>query len=127
LEDHPLGSSWRAEFGDDGTPASRARLGALSPLARAESLPVGAPVPSYLGVVLGEDSRVLARDTHRMVESLRRTGGSARSWTAAGAGHGANESVALHDLGLAVLDFAASVTVTATKRIASGSTTGGTR
>lgn len=126
LDDHPLGSSWRAEFGDDGTPASRARLGALSPLARAESLPVGAPVPSYLGVVLGEDTRVLARDTHRMVESLRRTGGSARSWTAAGAGHGANESVALHDLGLALLDFAASVTVTATKRIASGSTTGGT-
>ncbi|KJL26091.1 Prolyl endopeptidase [Microbacterium oxydans] len=123
LEDHPLGAGWRAEFGDDGTPASRARLGALSPLARAESLPVGAPVPSYLGVVLGEDTRVLARDTHRMVESLRRAGGSARSWTAAGAGHGANESVALHDLGLAVLDFAAEVTSTST----AGTTTGDTR
>ncbi|MGO4490224.1 prolyl oligopeptidase family serine peptidase [Microbacterium sp. 2RAF4] len=121
LEDHPLGAGWRAEFGDDGTPGSRARLGALSPLARAESLPIGAPVPSYLGVVLGEDTRVLARDTHRMVESLRRAGGSARSWTAAGAGHGANESVALHALGLAVLEFAATTT------IASGSTTGGIR
>lgn len=110
LDDHPLGAHWRAEFGDDGTPESRARLRALSPLARAEGLPVGALIPSYLGIVLGQDTRVLARDTHRMVEALREAGGSARSWTAAGAGHGANESAALHELGLAVLDFAAEVT-----------------
>ncbi|MBP5803184.1 S9 family peptidase [Microbacterium maritypicum] len=110
LDDHPLGARWRAEFGDDGTPESRARLRALSPLAQAEALPVGAPIPSYLGVVLGEDTRVLARDTHRMVEALQQAGGSARLWTAAGAGHGANESAALHALGLTVLDFAADVT-----------------
>lgn len=114
LEDHPLGARWRAEFGDDGTPESRTRLRALSPLARAEALPVGAPIPSYLGVVLGEDTRVLARDTHRMVEALQKAGGSARQWTAAGAGHGANESAALHELGLTVLDFAAGVTAGAT-------------
>ncbi|MFJ6533602.1 prolyl oligopeptidase family serine peptidase [Microbacterium sp. NPDC091662] len=110
LDDHPLGSRWRAEFGDDGTPESRTRLRALSPLARAEALPVGSPIPSYLGVVLGEDTRVLARDTHRMVEALQKAGGSARQWTAAGTGHGANESAALHELGLTVLDFAAEVT-----------------
>lgn len=110
LDDHPLGARWRAEFGDDGTPESRARLRTLSPLAQAEALPVGTPIPSYLGVVLGEDTRVLARDTHRMVEALQQAGGSARLWTAAGAGHGANESAALHALGLTVLDFAAEVT-----------------
>ncbi|WP_435748857.1 prolyl oligopeptidase family serine peptidase [Microbacterium sp. PMB16] len=110
LDDHPLGSRWRAEFGDDGTPESRARLRALSPLAGAEALPAGALIPSYLGVVLDEDTRVLARDTHRMVEALRRAGSPARLWTATGAGHGANGTIALHDLGLTVLDFAAEVT-----------------
>ncbi|MGI0520627.1 prolyl oligopeptidase family serine peptidase, partial [Microbacterium maritypicum] len=75
LDDHPLGARWRAEFGDDGTPGSRARLRTLSPLAQAEALPVGTPIPSYLGVVLGEDTRVLARDTHRMVEALQQAGG----------------------------------------------------
>jgi prolyl oligopeptidase len=114
LDDHPLGARWRAEFGDDGTPESRARLRSLSPLARAEALPVGAPIPSYLGVVLGEDTRVLARDTHRMVDALRQAGASARLWTAAGAGHGANDSAVLHELGLTVLAFAADVTASAT-------------
>ncbi|PQZ55406.1 MULTISPECIES: prolyl oligopeptidase family serine peptidase [unclassified Microbacterium] len=120
LDDHPLGARWRAEFGDDGTPESRTRLRALSPLARAEKLPVGAPIPSYLGVVLGEDTRVLARDTHRMVEALQKAGGSARQWTAAGTGHGANESAALHELGLAVLDFAAEITAAITAGVAAG-------
>jgi prolyl oligopeptidase len=120
LDDHPLGARWRAEFGDDGTPESHTRLRALSPLARAEKLPVGALIPSYLGVVLGEDTRVLARDTHRMVEALQKAGGSARQWTAAGAGHGANESAALHELGLTVLDFAAEVTAGATTDVAAG-------
>lgn len=120
LDDHPLGARWRAEFGDDGTPESRTRLRALSPLARAEALPVGAPIPSYLGVVLGEDTRVLARDTHRMVEALQKAGGSARQWTAAGAGHGANESAALHELGLTVLDFAAEVTAAITAGVTTG-------
>lgn len=114
LDDHPLGARWRAEFGDDGTPRSRTRLRGLSPLARAETLPFGSQIPSYLGVVLGEDTRVLARDTHRMVEALRQAGGSARLWTAEGAGHGANESAALHELGIAVLDFAAETTTEGT-------------
>lgn len=114
LDDHPLGARWRAEFGDDGTRESRAHLRALSPLAQAEALPAGARIPSYLGVVLGEDTRVRARDTHRMVEALRRAGGSARLWTASGAGHGANESAALHELGLTVLDFAAELTTEST-------------
>ncbi|MGH3690987.1 MAG: prolyl oligopeptidase family serine peptidase [Microbacterium sp.] len=125
LDDHPLGARWRAEFGDDGSPQSRARLHALSPLARAEALPVGAPIPSYLGVVLGEDTRVLARDTHRMVEALQKAGGSARLWTAAGAGHGANDSAALHELGLTVLDFAAEVTARVTADSTAGATTRG--
>lgn len=120
LDDHPLGARWRTEFESDGTPESRTRLSALSPLARAEALPAGARIPSYLGIVLGEDTRVLARDTHRMVEALREAGGSARLWTAAGAGHGANESSALHELGLAVLGFAAEVTVDATAEATTG-------
>ncbi|GAA1136292.1 hypothetical protein GCM10009651_20450 [Microbacterium natoriense] len=110
LDEHPLGSRWRAEFGDDGTAEARERLRALSPLARAEALQIGATVPAYLGIVLGQDTRVLARDTHRMTAALRRAGGSARTWTAADAGHGANEQTVLHELGLAVLEFAADVT-----------------
>ncbi|WP_217178786.1 prolyl oligopeptidase family serine peptidase [Streptomyces sp. AC495_CC817] len=110
LEEHPLGSLWRDEFGDDGTTEARERLRLLSPLARAEALPTGTPLPSYLGIVLDEDTRILARDTHRLAETLRRAGGSARTWTATGAGHGANEPDALHELGLAVLEFAAEVT-----------------
>ncbi|PRA82462.1 prolyl oligopeptidase family serine peptidase [Microbacterium sp. MYb66] len=123
LDDHPLGTRWRAEFGDDGTPESRPRLRTLSPLTRAEALPAGTLIPSYLGIVLSEDTRVLARDTHRMVEALRRAGGSARLWTATGAGHGANESAALHELGLTVLDFAAELTI----EFAAELTTGGAR
>lgn len=111
LDDHPLGARWRAEFGDDDTPEAHARLRTLSPLARAEELPAGSPLPAYLGIVLGEDTRVLARDTHRMVDALRRAGGSARLWTAVDAGHGANATESLHELGLEVLDFAADVTM----------------
>ncbi len=110
LDEHPLGSRWRAEFGDDGTPESHARLRALSPLALAEKLTTGSAVPAYLGIALGEDTRVLARDTHRMVDALQRAGGSARLCTAADAGHGTNESAVLHELGIAVLDFAAEIT-----------------
>ena len=111
LDDHPLGARWRAEFGDDDTPEAHARLRTLSPLARAEELPAGSTLPAYLGIVLGEDTRVLARDTHRMADTLRRAGGSARLWTAVDAGHGANATESLHELGLEVLDFAADVTM----------------
>lgn len=111
LEEHPLGSLWRGEFGDDGTHEARTRLRELSPLAHAESLPEGAAAPAYLGIVLDRDTRVLARDTERMVDALRRAGASATLWTAPGAGHGGNDLRALHDLGLSVLDFAAELTM----------------
>lgn len=110
LADHPLGSHWRAEFGDDGSAAARRRLRRLSPLELAREATDAAVLPAFLGVVLGEDTRVLARDTHRTAAALRHAGGTARVWTAPAAGHGANALPALHELGLTVLDFADDVT-----------------
>ncbi|MFB4354280.1 prolyl oligopeptidase family serine peptidase [Microbacterium sp. LS_15] len=115
LAQHPLGFRWRDEFGDDGTVDAQARLRRLSPLALAEAATDAAELPAFLGIVLGADTRVRADDTRRTVEAVQRGGGSARLWTASEAGHGGNALGDLHDLGLAVLDFAAELTMGASR------------
>ncbi|WP_198664105.1 prolyl oligopeptidase family serine peptidase [Jiangella endophytica] len=113
LDAHPLGARWAGEFGDPGTPAGRDALRAISPLDRAERLPPGAAPPAFLGIVLGEDSRVAPDDTVRLVAALRRAGGDAEIWRAPRTGHGGNELDSLHLLGSAVLGFAERITTTA--------------
>jgi dipeptidyl aminopeptidase/acylaminoacyl peptidase len=110
LAEHPLGASWRSEFGDDGSPESHDRLRRLSPLAIVEDRTDAEGLPAFLGITLGLDTRVRAIDTRRTVEALQRLGAPARMWTAPSAGHGANELDDLHALGLTVLEFAADVT-----------------
>ncbi len=104
LDAHPLGSFWRAEFGADGEDDDSLR--SLSPLHRARSLTSPDGVPKFLGIVLGDDSRVAECDTVRTVEAIRAVGAEARVWICADAGHGHNHLDVAHRLGLAVLDFA---------------------
>ncbi|MBV2364172.1 prolyl oligopeptidase family serine peptidase [Streptomonospora nanhaiensis] len=107
---HPLGRHWIGEFGgpDDGGRAERLRR--ISPLHRARELPAGTALPRFLGIVLDEDSRVVADDTQAVVDTLRRAGGDAALWRAPGTGHGGNHLDSLHRLGATVLSFAAIAT-----------------
>ncbi|WOC13552.1 prolyl oligopeptidase family serine peptidase [Gordonia sp. MP11Mi] len=110
LDEHPLGHRWADEFGADGTVAGDARLASLSPLHRAGRLARADNVPAFLGIVLGEDTRVAADATRRVVDTLRDVGGDAELWRRDDAGHGGNHLDALHAMGARLLAFAADTT-----------------
>ncbi|WP_017598928.1 prolyl oligopeptidase family serine peptidase [Nocardiopsis lucentensis] len=107
---HPLGQRWAGEFGASDSPEGIAHLRRISPLHRAEALTSGAAVPRFLGIVLAEDSRVVADDTLAVADALCRVGGGATVWRAPDTGHGGNHLDSLHRLGATVLSFAAATT-----------------
>ncbi|NYH54831.1 dipeptidyl aminopeptidase/acylaminoacyl peptidase [Nocardiopsis arvandica] len=107
---HPLGRRWADEFGASDTPRGIEHLRRISPLHRARELTPGTAPPRFLGIVLAEDSRVVADDTLAVVDALRRVGGSAAVWRAPETGHGGNHLDSLHRLGTTVLGFAATIT-----------------
>ncbi|WP_116246824.1 prolyl oligopeptidase family serine peptidase [Nocardiopsis sp. FIRDI 009] len=107
---HPLGQRWAGEFGGSDSPEGIAHLRRISPLHRALTLASGTALPRFLGIVLAEDSRVVADDTLAVVDALRRVGGDATVWRAPDTGHGGNHLDSLHRLGATVLSFAAATT-----------------
>ncbi|MGO3326466.1 prolyl oligopeptidase family serine peptidase [Gordonia sp. (in: high G+C Gram-positive bacteria)] len=112
LDEHPLGHRWAAEFGADGTAEGDARLTSLSPLHRAARLTDTDvdTVPAFLGVVLGQDSRVSGDATRRTVEAVHASGARAELAEYDDAGHGGNHLDALHAMGVDLLAFAAEAT-----------------
>ncbi|WP_200869367.1 prolyl oligopeptidase family serine peptidase [Nesterenkonia sp. AN1] len=110
LTAHPLGRSWMSEFCGPENAESIKAMRRISPLYRAQSIPAGSRLPKFLGIVLAEDGRVNADATQEFVSVLRAKGGEATLWQAQNTGHGNNHLDSLHQLGMAVLGFAATTT-----------------
>ena len=110
LDKHPLGRIWLDEFGDTSSPEGMQELRAISPLHRAQMIGPAHGLPRFLGIVLGEDSRVNPDDSYALASALREAGAEALVWEAPHAGHGHNHLNSLHSMGSMLLSFAAHTT-----------------
>jgi prolyl oligopeptidase PreP (S9A serine peptidase family) len=106
LEEHPLASAWRDEFGCPTDDAVRAAMDDYSPLRRLEQCPAGAPLPRFLLTTFAEDARVDRGATDRFDAALRNRGAAVVRHHRSAMGHGRNARTDVHAFAASVLDFA---------------------